>query len=191
MPRDFPNPPAEITDRKRLLAGHGREVIAFVNESDAEQVIAFYKDGDYFIKNPGALKKLYQTLLTHEILNLLFPENFPKWFDAGINKDGYVATVRKKVVGMLKEKGSSVQLLAIKNLFIKNGLPLSLDLAKPNIFFHENIEKYVDSSGVFVRGNTDIDRLIKITEQLNIDEKTMHRVIKLSKRIIALEKINI
>lgn len=188
MPRDFPNPPIDSTESRRRYLGQGREVIAFSDDTNEENILAYYKNGDIFEKNRNALITLYQTLFIHKILHLLYPQNFPKWKDAGLNKDGYVASVREKIVGILKEKGASVELKRIVELFKKYNLNLGLDLARPNVFFHENIERYVDSANIFINGHSDLEKLESLMGENGISSELQSEVIRIVRRIILLQK---
>lgn len=190
MPRFFPNPPEEPDKKRKLYTGQGREIIAFGDEENPDIVYAYFKKGDFFSHEPRALNKLYQILISHQILNLLFPQHFPKWLDAGINKDGYVASSRERIKGEINRSLQSKQLAILIKKFRNFGLFLSLDLARVNVFYDNGIEKYVDSVDPIVRGNTDIDRLVKLLERENFSKEKIGRVVKLCKRIIVLQKIN-
>lgn len=179
MPELLPN----LNNKKKAI-GHGREIFAQVDDNDEEQINAYFKEQSHFDGQEG-VNLLKRKFYEHKILNLLFPNNFPKWNFAGLNKTGWAGSVRERVHGDLKETDDSVELKKIEKLFNKFELSLYLDLARPNVFY-SNHEKYVDTVSSFIKEEEDITKLDNIMNFLKTEKDLKERVLKFAYRILEL-----
>ncbi len=121
----------------------------------------------------------------------MYLQNFPNWVDAGINSDGHIASLREKVSGEISKGNSSIELEKIRALFSKYHLGLGLDMYENNILFQGDLEKYVDSAGIFLTHKENVECLLKLMEENNFPVTVVVRVKKLAERVLFLEGIKV